>query len=147
MARVLAIDPGTERVGIALSDPRGIVAQPHSTVAARPPATLVARLAALADELEAGELVVGLPYRLDGGEGPEAKGARRLASELRQATHRPVSLVDERLTSVAAERALLQSGHRRAARRALSDQVAASLILQTYLDSPRGRRSGGGSGG
>ncbi|MFZ0214891.1 MAG: Holliday junction resolvase RuvX, partial [Candidatus Dormiibacterota bacterium] len=113
-------------------------------VVARPAATLVARLAALADELEAGELVVGLPYRLDGGEGPEAKAARRLASELRQATRRPVSLVDERLTSVAAERALLQSGHRRAARRALSDQVAASLILQTYLDSPRGRRSGGG---
>ncbi|MGH7912877.1 MAG: Holliday junction resolvase RuvX [Candidatus Dormibacteraceae bacterium] len=141
MARTMAVDPGAVRVGIALSDPLGIVAQPHSTVAAEPAATLPARLAELARALEARDLVVGLPYRLDGSEGPEAKAARRLAHDLRREARLPVALVDERLTSVAAERALLASGRRRAERRRLSDQVAAALILQTHLDGPRRRRS------
>jgi putative Holliday junction resolvase len=122
-------------VGIALSDLLGVIAQPHGSVPARPPETLVSRLAALALDLEADQLVVGLPYRLDGREGPEAKAARRLAAALRQATRRPVALVDERMTSVAAERALLEGGRRGARRKALSDQVAAALILQTYLSS------------
>ncbi|MBO0690816.1 MAG: Holliday junction resolvase RuvX, partial [Candidatus Dormibacteraeota bacterium] len=66
-----------------------------------------------------------------------AKEARRLASELRRLTRRPVTLQDERLTSVAAERALREGGRRRSERRRLADQVAATLILQTYLDSAR----------
>lgn len=93
------------------------------------------RLAALAREREADELVVGLPRRLDGSDGPEALAARRLATELRQRTRLKVSLVDERLTSAAAERALLATGTRRAERRQLSDRVAAAMILQAYLDS------------
>lgn len=134
MTRVMAVDPGSARVGIALSDPLGIVAQPHSTLAAEPLQTLPERLAALARSLEAEELVVGLPYRMDGSEGPEAKAARALARDLRHASRLPVSLVDERLTSVAAERSLLAGGRRRRDRRRLSDQVAAALILQTHLD-------------
>ena len=139
MARVMAIDPGTVRVGIAVSDPLGIVAQPHSAVAAEPRETLPDRLVTLARSLEAEELVVGLPYRMDGSEGPEAKAARALAQQLRQASRLRVSLVDERLTSVAAERALLAGGRRRRDRRELSDQVAAALILQTHLDQTRAR--------
>lgn len=136
MSRVLAVDPGSRRVGVAISDPTGTIAQPLTTVPAEPAASLVARLAALAAEREVERLVVGLPRRLDGGLGPEAKAARVLADDLRRATGLPVSLVDERLTSVAAERALLAGGASRARRRQLSDQVAAALILQTYLDRP-----------
>jgi len=139
----MAVDPGSVRVGIAVSDPLGIVAQPHSTLAAEPRATLTERLVALARSLEVEELVVGLPYRMDGSEGPEAKAARVLAQELRRGSRLPVSLVDERLTSVAAERALLAGGKRRRDRRRLSDQVAAALILQTHLD--RGHRPSQGA--
>lgn len=134
----MAIDPGTVRVGVAVSDPLGIVAQPHSTIPAEPRQTLPGRLAELARSLEAEELVVGLPYRMDGTQGPEAKAARALAQELRRASGLRVSLVDERLTSVAAERALLAGGRRRRERRELSDQVAAALILQTHLERARG---------
>jgi putative Holliday junction resolvase len=140
MARVVGLDPGTRRVGVAVSDPGGLIAQPHSTIAAEPADTLAARLAAVIEEIGATRVVVGLPRRLDGTVGPEAKEARRLATELRRLTRRPVSLLDERLTSVAADRALREGGRRRAERRQLADQVAAALILQTYLDS----RAGGG---
>ena len=139
MSRVLALDPGSRRVGVAVSDPTGTIAQPLMSVPAEPAATLVARLSALAREREAERLVVGLPRRMDGGAGPEAKAARALADELRRATGLPVALVDERLTSVAAERALLAGGASRARRRQLSDQVAAALILQSYLDSAAAR--------
>jgi putative pre-16S rRNA nuclease len=140
MGRVLAVDPGSRRVGVAVSDPTGTIATPLAAVPAEPADTLVERLAVLAREQEATRLVVGLPRRMDGSQGPEAKAARALAGELRQATGLPVELVDERLTSVAAERALLAGGASRARRRELSDQVAATLILQSYLDRA-GRRS------
>jgi putative Holliday junction resolvase len=100
-------------------------------------ASLPQRLVALAREREAEALVVGLPRRLDGSEGPEARAARGLASQLRKLSGLPVTLVDERLTSVAAERALLATGERRARRRQLSDQVAAALLLQQHLDARR----------
>jgi putative Holliday junction resolvase len=137
MARIMAVDPGSRRVGVAVSDPTGTISQPLSTVPAAPAETLVDRLAALAREQEAARIVVGLPRRMDGGQGPEAKAARALADALGRATGLPVTLVDERLTSVAAERALLAGGASRARRRQLSDQVAAALILQSYLDAPR----------
>ncbi|HEY4028048.1 MAG TPA: Holliday junction resolvase RuvX [Candidatus Dormibacteraeota bacterium] len=140
MGRILAIDPGSRRVGVAVSDPTGTIAQPLGAVPAEPAATLVERLTALAREQEATGLVVGLPRRLDGGVGPEAKAARALADELRRTSGLTVTLVDERLTSVAAERALLATGASRARRRQLSDQVAAALILQSYLDAAAGGR-------
>jgi putative Holliday junction resolvase len=133
----MAVDPGSRRVGVAVSDPTGTIAQPLSTVSAEPAGTLVDRLAALAREQEAVRLVVGLPRRMDGGQGPEARAARELADSLRRKTGLPVTLVDERLTSVAAERALLAGGASRARRRQLSDQVAATLILQSHLDAQR----------
>ena len=139
MARVLGIDPGGKRVGIAVSDPTGTVAQPLTWIAAEPEETLVDRLTRLASEQEAEELVVGLPWRMDGSQGPEAHSARQLASRLRRASGLPVTLVDERLTSVAAERALISTGQSRQHRKQLSDQVAAALILQGNLDS-RARR-------
>ncbi|HSR25109.1 MAG TPA: Holliday junction resolvase RuvX, partial [Candidatus Eisenbacteria bacterium] len=106
MRRVLAVDPGGRRVGVAVSDPTGTIAQPLTAVPAEPAGTLAERLAELAREQEATRLVVGLPRRLDGSQGPEARAARVLAGELRRASGLPVELVDERLTSVAAESAL-----------------------------------------
>lgn len=137
VARVLAVDPGTRRVGVAVSDPTGTIAQPLTVLPAEPAGSLPERLAALAREHEASELVVGLPRRMDGSLGPEAREARALADRLRLASGLGVTLVDERLTSAAAERALLAGGLSRARRRQLSDQVAAALILQTYLDRRR----------
>lgn len=139
MGRVLAVDPGGRRVGVAVSDPTGTIAQPLTAIPAEPAATLAERLAGLARAHEATRLVVGLPRRLDGSQGPEARAARTLAGELRRQSGLPVELVDERLTSVAAERVLLAGGASRARRRELSDQVAAALILQSYLDRPGGR--------
>ncbi len=136
--RVLAVDLGTRRVGLARSDETATIAEPVGTLPAEPEETLVERLAAAAREHCAGEIVVGLPRRLDGSLGPEAKAARDLADRLRQATGLRVALADERLTTVAAERSLLAAGARRGRRREVRDQVAAALILQSYLAGRRG---------
>lgn len=136
--RVLAIDPGTVRVGLARTDESGTIAEPLGTMAAEPRETLVARLAAVAGDLGATEIAVGHPRRLDGSEGEEAKAARGLAHELRQVTGAKVTLVDERLTSVAAERSLTAMEVRGRRRRLAADRVAATLILQQYLAGRRG---------
>jgi putative pre-16S rRNA nuclease len=137
MGRVLAVDPGSKRVGVAVSDPTGTIAQALATLPAEPRATLAARLGDLVREQEASSIVVGLPRRLDGTEGPEAKAARALADELRKTARVRVELVDERLTTVAAERAMIEGGARRAERRQSIDQVAATLLLQSHLDSKK----------
>jgi len=137
MGRVLAVDPGSKRVGVAVSDPTGTIAQALATVPAEPRDTLAARLGQLVREQEASSIVVGLPRRMDGTEGPEAKAARALADELRKAARVRVELVDERLTTVAAERAMIEGGARRAARRQSIDRVAATLLLQSHLDSKK----------
>ena len=140
--RVLAIDPGSKRLGLAVSDESGLIAQPLGDEPAEPRSTLAGRLAERARSLAAGGLVVGLPRHLDGSLGPEAKAAQELAAELRAATGLKVELVDERLTSAAAERALLEGGMRRERRKRMAHRVSAALILQSYLDRTRsGRRA------
>jgi putative Holliday junction resolvase len=134
---VLAVDPGTKRVGVAVSDPTGTIAQALATVQAEPRDTLATRLSQIAADQEAKRIVVGLPRRLDGSYGPEAKSARELADELRKASRLPVELVDERLTTVAAERSLIAGGVRRAKRKLSVDRVAATLLLQSHLDRKR----------
>jgi putative holliday junction resolvase len=136
--RVLAVDPGSKRVGLAVSDPTETIAQPLTTVPAEPADTLADRLAEVARKQDAGRIVVGLPRRLDGSLGPESKSARKLAAALRSASKLPVELVDERLTTAAAERSLLAVGMRRERRRANIDRVAAALLLQSHLDSKHG---------
>ncbi len=135
--RVLAVDPGTKRVGVAVSDPTGTIAQALTTVQAEPRDTLVTRLSQIAADQEAKRIVVGLPRRLDGSYGPEAQSARELADELRKASRLPVELADERLTTVAAERSLIAGGVRRAKRKLSVDRVAATLLLQSHLDRKR----------
>ncbi|HKC19557.1 MAG TPA: Holliday junction resolvase RuvX [Candidatus Dormibacteraeota bacterium] len=134
---MLAVDPGSKRVGLALSDPTGTIAQPLSTVDAEPRETLADRLGEIALRHEVKRIVVGLPRRLDGSEGPEAKAARALGDELRKASGLPIELVDERLTTALAERSMISTGVRRARRRATIDQVAATLLLQAHLDKKR----------
>ena len=135
--RILAVDPGSKRVGLALSDPTGTIAQGLDTVDAEPQGTLARRLAGIAREREAERIVVGLPRRMDGTYGPEAKAAQKLAESLRQESGLPIELVDERLTTVAAERSLLEGTVRRADRRQKVDRVAATLLLQSHLDRNR----------
>jgi putative pre-16S rRNA nuclease len=135
--RILAVDPGSKRVGLALSDPTGTIAQALTTVSAQPAETLASRVVELARAHDAGKIVVGLPLRMDGTSGPEAASARKLADELRTASGLPVELVDERLTTVAAERALISTGERRAKRRITVDRVAAAMLLQSHLDRRR----------
>ncbi|MGI8609150.1 MAG: Holliday junction resolvase RuvX [Candidatus Dormibacteria bacterium] len=135
--RILAVDPGSVRVGLALSDEGESLATPLSTL--RPGRDLGARVALAAREAGAELVIVGLPRRLDGSEGPEAAGARALAAAV-TATGLPAQLWDERFTSVMAEAALREARPRRgrraaAERRADTDRVAAAVLLQSFLDS------------
>ena len=134
MSRVLGVDYGTKRVGLALSDTLGITASPHSTV---PRSDVVPAVMNLVKEMDVGTIVVGLPTGLSGEEGMSASEARKLADEIGSATGVEVVLVDERYTSRIAESSLLQTGMKRRERREKLDQVAAALILQDYLDRIR----------
>lgn len=132
----LGLDPGDARIGVARSDPSGFLATPVETVG-RGRGDL-ARLSALVSEVEAVEVVVGLPRSLRGGEGPAAVKVREFAARLaRRVAPVPVRLVDERLTTVSAEAVLRGQGRKGAARRAVVDQAAAVVILQHALDTER----------
>ncbi len=132
----VGIDPGDSRIGVARSDPTGFLATPVETV--RRGRGDVRRIAALVAELEALEVVVGLPRSLSGAEGPAALKAREFAASVaRRVAPVPVRLCDERLTTVSAESILREQGRRGAKRRAVVDQAAAVLILQTALDTER----------
>ena len=135
--RILAVDPGSKRVGLALSDPTATIAQALTTLPAEPAATLAQRIVQVAKTNETSRFVVGLPRRLDGSHGPEAKAAQALADAIRKESGLPVEMVDERLTTVAAERSLIAGGMRRDKRRLSVDRVAATLMLQAHLDRRR----------
>jgi putative Holliday junction resolvase len=134
----LGIDVGKVRVGVAVSDPDGILATPLVTVARG--AGDLARLAALVREHEAVEVIVGLPVNLAGKEGPAAQEARKYAESLAQVIAPvPISLSDERMSTVVASRRLSERGVRGRRQRAVVDQAAAVEILQVWLDSRRRR--------
>lgn len=136
MGRVLAVDPGTIRVGLAVSDALRITAQPLDVV---PAADAVDRIVAVSRELDIEEIVVGLPVTERGVEGASAQAARQLGEQIADATGLPVSTIDEKYTSRMAESAMIEGGISRRDRRANVDKVAAALILRTFLDSPRNR--------
>jgi putative holliday junction resolvase len=139
--RRLGVDVGTVRIGVAASDPDGILATPVETVARdrrNKTGKHLRRLAQLADELEAVEVVVGLPRTLAEGSGPSALDAIELAELLaRRIAPTPVRLSDERLTTVAAQRSLRDAGIRAKGQRTMIDQAAAVGILQNWLDQRR----------
>ena len=140
--RALGIDLGEARVGIAVADALGMLAHPRETIRVGPKGdkAVLARIAEIvkADGIEV--VVLGLPRNMSGTEGPAAAKARAFAEKLRTATGCEVRLQDERLTTVAAHKALQASGRNAKQGRAIIDQVAAQTILQTYLDAEALRR-------
>lgn len=136
--RRLGVDVGRARVGLAASDPHGMLATPVATLQ-RGDSTVRTVLDAVA-EYEPVEIVVGLPLSLSGSDTPSTEDARRFAAELAAATSVPVRLVDERLSTVTAQSALRASGRKSKGSRSVIDQVAAVIILQHALDA---ERSGG----
>lgn len=140
------MDPGERRVGVALSDPGGIIAQPW-TVIDRSRIDVVAEVGKIAREHDVDTIVVGLPVSLSGREGPSAASARELAEELESATGITVEMHDERYSTVAAEQVMREGGAPPKKRRNRRDKVAAAIILSEYLMGrpPETDRSGGRS--
>jgi len=130
-ARILGVDPGERRMGLAVSDPLGITAQGLDTFDRRKDGDFMARLRDLVAEYEVERIVVGNPVSLSGREGEASARARLLADEIARGLGLPVELWDERLSSVEAQRTLAGA---RAGKKAV-DRVAAVLILQGYLDA------------
>ncbi len=138
--RSLGVDVGSVRIGVACSDPDGILATPVETVRRDRSGRHVRRLAALAAELEAVEIIVGLPRTLADRTGPAAQDAIELAETLAtRVAPIPVRLADERLTTVSAQRSLRAAGVGSKDQRAVIDQAAAVAILQSWLDERRAR--------
>ncbi|RIK10187.1 MAG: Holliday junction resolvase RuvX [Acidobacteria bacterium] len=138
MTRIMALDLGERRVGVAISDPLEITAQPFAVIDRG--GNMLAEIRAIADEYEIGEVVVGLPLQMRGSEGDAASAARQEADRIRDSLDVPVVLWDERLTTATAERALIDQGVKRRKRREVIDKIAAAVILQSYLDSRKGRQ-------
>ena len=132
--RILAIDPGGVRIGLAVSGPLGVVAQPLPTLQSGGRKKDFDALQALVEERGIAEIVIGCPLNMDGSRGQMTEFAERLADDLRDRMGIHVTLWDERLSSVQAERALIHGDVRREDRRQLRDRVAAVLILQGFLD-------------
>lgn len=135
--RKLGIDPGMRRVGLALSDEDAYLASPYKTLARVSDEAMLDAIAAEVRAHAVDEIVLGLPLRMNGLEGPEAKRARRLAKQLQARAGVAVVMWDERLTTVAAERELRGAGLRSDKKKAVLDQAAATLLLQSYLDARR----------
>jgi len=137
--RILGLDPGEKRIGIAISDPTGTLARPLQALERASRAEDFAAIAALVAEHDVALVVVGQPLSLDGTEGPQARRVARYADAL--AAHLPVPVVswDERYTTAVANELLIQSRSKKARRRARAsgqiDAIAAAVILQSYLDS------------
>ena len=136
--RALGLDLGSKRIGVALSNSDGTVATPYEVIVrTKDTAGDRRRLRALAEEAEAEMLVVGLPLSLDGSDGPMARRYRREAEELGVALGLPVELWDERFTTVTAEASLMRQDLDGKKRRQIVDKVAATVMLQSWLDARR----------
>jgi putative Holliday junction resolvase len=132
--RVIGIDHGDARIGVAVSDELGMLAHPVETITVKD-TDPVARITQLVAEKNASTVVIGLPKNMDGTSGPAAEKVRAVAEKLRAAVTVPVRLWDERLTTVAAQRALHEAGRNAKQSRAVIDQAAAQIILQGWLDA------------
>lgn len=135
--KILALDIGTVRIGIAASDIMEIIAQAMDCYRRVNPGKDTDYIASLAKSLEVGEIVIGLPLKLDGTEGQSVAMAREFGKALAQKTEIPIFYQDERLSTVTAEKILIESGVRREKRKEKIDSLAATIILQTYLDKKK----------
>jgi putative Holliday junction resolvase len=134
MKKALGIDLGDARVGVAISDDLGMLAHPLETIPVKSTPVLK-RVLALARERSATTIVVGMPRNMNGSLGPAAEKAKAFIEELRRETSIRVVAWDERLSTVSAQRALQEAGRNTKKQRAVIDQVAAQIILQSWLDS------------
>jgi putative Holliday junction resolvase len=137
--RAAAIDLGSTRIGLAVSDELGLLAHPRPYLPACSSGQLVERLSKLTISEGVEVFVIGLPKTLDGREGPLARRARAIAAQLKQGVGCRVVLVDERLSTHQAHAQLQSSGFDARERKSRVDSVAAAILLQTFLDSERGR--------
>jgi len=138
---VMGLDLGTKTIGVALSDRLWSSASAVETVKRRKFTLDAARLLEIANDREAGGLLLGLPRNMDGSEGPRAQSTRAFARNLSRLTDLPIGFWDERLSTVAAERALLEADTTRKRRAEVIDSVAAAYILQGALDRMRHMRA------
>ena len=134
--RILGLDPGSRRIGVAISDASRVIASPLEVID-RHRTDVTTRLRTLCEEYEVDVVVVGLPVNLSGDEGPAAAAARELGASVAASTGHDVVYWDERFTTRTAEAALIEAGMRREDRRDRRDKVAAAVMLQGYLDHHR----------
>ena len=132
--RILAIDHGTKRMGIAISDELGMIAQPLEFIPAEPFADFLNRLKEIIREKQVELILVGMPRNMDGSYGPAALKVQEFVAVLKGSITIPIKTLDERLTSVQANRLLIQGNVRRDARKEKVDKMAAAILLQGYLD-------------
>jgi len=137
MGRLLALDVGERRIGVAVSDPSGTLARPLTTIVRASRQADFQAIAQVVDDCAATRIIVGLPLSLDGTEGPQAQQVRRYAQRLAQAVSVPIEFWDERYSSMVASEILRVKGKRRSRRqgRGAIDAAAAAVILQSYLDA------------
>lgn len=135
--RLMGLDVGNRRIGVALSDGLGLTAQPLMTLLRKKPREDIRSLARLVRRYECQEIVVGNPLHLSGEQSRQAEKTQAFAQLLAEETKLPVHLWDERLTTAEAHRILYESGRQRSEHREVVDQVAATLILQDFLDTRR----------
>jgi putative Holliday junction resolvase len=134
--RILALDHGTVRVGVALSDELKIIATPLEYIPAEPFADCLARLKQILAEKEVEQIVMGMPRNMDGSYGPAAEKVRAFVAALQAQIPTPIRLWDERLSSVQAQKFLRAAGHSARQQKGKVDQTAAAILLQSYLDAP-----------
>lgn len=137
--RVLALDVGERRIGVAVSDLSRVLASPYTTLHAIPVVVFFKKIQHIIVSEEIVHIVVGLPISLSGHEGPQAQRIRQFIDTLALHVTVPISTCDERYTSAAAERLMIEAGLRPEQRKARIDEVAASIILQDWLDTQRNR--------
>lgn len=140
MGRILGVDWGHVRIGLAVSDETKIIAQGLAVIKVTSQKQVLQEISRIIKEREVEEVVVGVPRKMSGEWGEEARQAQELAEAIKKGSDIKVVLWDERLSSAAAERSLLEGDLRREKRKKLLDKTAAALILQNYLDY-RGRRA------
>lgn len=133
--RILSMDVGEKRIGMALSDALGIIAQQLETLVRKTDEDDFKKIRAIIEEKNVTEIVVGLPLNMDGSQGPKAEEINRFVEKLKAECAIPVKIWDERLTTKQADRLLREADISRKKRKKLDDKLAAQLILQSYLDS------------
>jgi putative holliday junction resolvase len=135
--RVMGLDVGDVRIGVAVSDPLGIIAQPHSVIKCSSPEQDIEAVRALAAELGVLRLVVGLPLNREGQPGPQAEKVLAFVERLRAVVNVEIAMQDERFSTAAAQRMLIEADVSRKGRKKVVDKIAAHHILQTHLDRQR----------